>query len=93
MVLQTAISAVDEAGAKKNLEKEWINFRFETARKAAVSKWEEMLQRVSIKDQSENNKKIFYTSLYHCLMAPCLFQDVDNRFRGMDMKIQHARNE
>ncbi|HMS28435.1 MAG TPA: GH92 family glycosyl hydrolase [Saprospiraceae bacterium] len=87
LVLQTAISAVDEVGAKKNLDKEWINFRFETARKAAVSKWEEMLQRVSIKDQSENNKKIFYTSLYHCLMAPCLFQDVDNRFRGMDMKI------
>ncbi|MBK7467125.1 MAG: glycoside hydrolase family 92 protein [Saprospiraceae bacterium] len=31
-------------------------------------------------------KRIFYTALYHCLVAPNLYQDVDGRYRGMDLK-------
>ncbi|MEL6588621.1 MAG: glycoside hydrolase family 92 protein, partial [Bacteroidota bacterium] len=31
-----------------------------------------------------------YTSLYHCMFAPQLFQDVDGQYRGMDKQIHQA---
>lgn len=40
---------------------------------------------------NEEDKFNFYTSLYHTMLAPNLYQDVDGRYRGMDMKIHQDK--
>lgn len=85
-----AISSVSEEGALKNLESE-KNIRFEQAKLNNLSLWEKELGKIEITGASKKQKEIFYTSLYHCLIAPNLYSDVDNRYRGMDDKIYNTR--
>ncbi|NOT36659.1 MAG: glycoside hydrolase family 92 protein [Saprospiraceae bacterium] len=88
--IQCAISSVDIQGAKNNLNAEWMNFRFESTYKNCLYQWNKMLSRIQIKDTNTYLKKlktIFYTSLYHTLIHPSLYQDADQRYRGMDYKI------
>ncbi len=90
--IKVAISAVDEAGAKKNLETEIGNKSFQEIKNEAEAAWEKQLRKIEIKTENENEKTIFYTSLYHTMLAPNLYQDVDGRYRGMDLKI-HQSND
>ena len=87
--LQVAISAVDINGAIGNL----ITARyadFESARRAADRTWEEALGRLQVDDGSAEQKRCYYTALYHCLTAPYLWSDEDGRYRGHDNKIHVA---
>ncbi|MBK7301859.1 MAG: GH92 family glycosyl hydrolase [Saprospiraceae bacterium] len=95
VVLQCAISAVDEEGAKTNLKSEWIGFNFEKAYKSTKNSWNKMLGRIDVtsKIYEGKQKEIFYTSLYHLLIQPNIFQDADNRYRGMDNKIHFGDPE
>lgn len=91
ILLQCAISPVDMEGAKKNLKAEHMHFNFKKAYEANVKTWESMLSRIRIQDEQQLTKKrIFYTALYHTLMHPNIYQDVDGRFRGMDKKIHQG---
>ncbi|MDC7994721.1 GH92 family glycosyl hydrolase [Altibacter sp. HG106] len=84
------ISAVDEAGARRNAETEIGDTSFETIRKAAESIWEQQLAKIVIESPSESYKTNFYTALYHTMLAPNVYQDVDGRYRGMDLEIHKA---
>ncbi|MEP7195028.1 MAG: GH92 family glycosyl hydrolase [Saprospiraceae bacterium] len=86
LLVQCSISSVDELGAKNNLQKEYVN-NFNKAVKSSDIQWNKMLSRIEVKDNkvsNPNQKIIFYTALYHALIHPSLFQDVDGRYRGMD---------
>ena len=90
--IKIGISAVDVAGAKKNLEQEIGSKSFEEIKTIAQNKWEEQLDKIVIETEDVDNKTNFYTSLYHTMIAPNLYQDVDGRYRGMDKKV-HESNE
>lgn len=108
--VKVAISAVDEAGAKKNIEAEIGDKSFQQVKSEAETAWEKQLEKIKIdasttlsnlqsanRGLSEaevlNNKKtIFYSALYHTMIAPNLYQDVDGRYRGMDLEI-HQSND
>ncbi|WP_392347417.1 GH92 family glycosyl hydrolase [uncultured Polaribacter sp.] len=90
--IKIGISAVDIEGAKKNLEAEIGNQTFEQLKKTAQNFWEQQLEKIVIKDKNKDNKINFYTSLYHVSIAPNLYQDVDGRYRGMDMKIHETKD-
>jgi hypothetical protein len=90
--IKIGISAVDIEGAKKNLEAEIGNQTFEQLKKTAQYFWEEQLGKIVIKDKNKDNKVNFYTSMYHVSIAPNLYQDVDGRYRGMDMKIHETKD-
>ncbi len=98
LFVKVGISAVDEAGAKKNLEAEIGNKSFQQIKDEAETAWENQLRKIEIPpnpqrgNNSENQKTIFYTALYHTMLAPNLYQDVDGRYRGMDMEI-HQSND
>ncbi len=81
------ISAVDEAGAKKNREEEIGDSSFEQLKIAAENSWERQLEKIIVETQSNDDKINFYTSLYHTMLAPNLYQDVDGRYRGMDLEV------
>src|SRR5690606_18076324 len=95
--IKVAISAVDEAGAKKNLEAEIGNKSFQHIKNEAETVWGKQLRKIEIETQNDpdsyrDQKTIFYTALYHTMIAPNLYQGVDGRYRGMDLKI-HQSND
>ena len=90
--IKIGISAVDIEGAKKNLEAEIGNKTFGEVKKTVQEFWEQQLEKIVIKDTNEDNKTNFYTSMYHVSIAPNLYQDVDGRYRGMDMKIHETKD-
>lgn len=96
MEVKIAISAVDEAGAKKNLKTEIGNKSFQQVKKEAETAWEKQLEKIEIPPSpqrgNEDRRTIFYTALYHTMIAPNIYQDVDGRYRGMDLEI-HKSND
>ena len=88
--VKIGISAVDEAGAKQNSEAEIGNKSFDQIREEAQNLWEKQLEKIIVESTDEDYKTNFYTSLYHTMIAPNRYQDVDGRYRGMDLKIHHA---
>ncbi|MCR5822325.1 MAG: GH92 family glycosyl hydrolase [Bacteroidales bacterium] len=84
--LKVAISGVDIDGARRNLESSQYS-TFDAARRAADAEWEKELAKIEVEGGSSEQKKIFYTALYHCMTSPYLWSDVDGRYRGMDNKI------
>jgi predicted alpha-1,2-mannosidase len=92
LTIKIGISAVDIDGAKKNLEAEIGNQTFEQVKKIAQDFWEKQLEKIVVEDKNKGNKANFYTSMYHVSIAPNLYQDVDGRYRGMDMKIHETKD-
>ncbi|WP_186461730.1 GH92 family glycosyl hydrolase [Mucilaginibacter pallidiroseus] len=41
-------------------------------------------------DRAAEKMTIFYTALYHCMLAPNIYNDVDGQYRGLDQKIHSA---
>ena len=92
VLIKIGISAVDITGAKKNLEAEIGNKTFEHVKKIAQDFWEQQLEKIVVEDKNVDNKTNFYTSMYHVSIAPNLYQDVDGRYRGMDLKIHETKD-
>lgn len=90
--VRIGISPVDVAGAKRNLETEIGNASFETVKQEANDAWEKQLHKIVIEDDNEDAKTNFYTALYHTMIAPNLYQDIDGRYRGMDLEIHATKN-
>lgn len=88
--IKIAISAVDEAGAKKNMKAEISDKSFQQVKSEADADWEKQLERIDILTDDIDKKTIFYTALYHTMIAPNLYQDVDGRYRGMDLEIHQT---
>ncbi|MFY9242121.1 MAG: GH92 family glycosyl hydrolase [Polaribacter sp.] len=90
--IKIGISAVDIEGAKKNLEAEIGNQTFEQVKKTAQDFWEKQLEKIVVEDSNIDHKTNFYSSMYHVALAPNLYQDVDGRYRGMDLKIHQTKD-
>jgi predicted alpha-1,2-mannosidase len=92
ILIKVGISAVSIEGAEANLSAEIPGWDFESVRLNADKTWEEELKKIIVEGGSEEQKTIFYTSLYHCMIHPNIFFDVDGSYRGMDNKIHKADN-
>jgi predicted alpha-1,2-mannosidase len=84
ILVKTGISGVSVEGAQKNLEAEIPDWDFDKVRRTAHVAWSKNLSRIKITTPNSRHKKIFYTALYHMMVAPTLFDDVDGQYRGMD---------
>ena len=87
--LQVAISGVDIDGAIANLNTAEYE-DFESARQGADSTWEAALGKLKVEGGSKEQKRCFYTALYHCMTSPYLWSDADGRYRGTDNEIHVA---
>lgn len=90
--IRVGISAVDCAGAKKNLEKEIPDWNFKSTRANVVKKWNNELDKISFKSFDKEIMTNFYTALYHSFLAPNIFNDVDGRYRGRDNEIHQLQS-
>ena len=89
LVMRIALSAVDVEGAKNNLKAELAegDFDFDALKQKAYDKWNKELKRYEVSDPNESNKTVFYTALYHTMIAPNLYSDADGRYRAHDLKV------
>ncbi|MDC3050683.1 GH92 family glycosyl hydrolase [Flavobacteriales bacterium] len=87
LLVKVGISAVDMLGAKQNLDAEIPHWDFNKTKQSVQDAWEMNLSKIQVYGRDENHKTIFYTALYHSLLNPNLYIDVDGRYRGMDMQI------
>ncbi len=87
ILLKVGISAVSAEGARNNRLTEIDGWDFESVRSEAVAAWENELGRIRVDDSDRDRKTVFYTALYHALLNPNLFSDVDGKYRGHDMQI------
>ncbi len=92
LFIRIGISAVDKEGAKLNLTNEIGNQSFADIKQQAETAWENQMQKIVIETNNYDYKVNFYTALYHTMLAPNIYQDVDGRYRGMDLNI-HQTNE
>ena len=91
IVMRVATSAVDVEGAKRNLVSEVKDFDFDAMAQNTYNYWNDELNRIQINTVvNEDDKDIFYTSLYHCFIVPNLFSDADGRYRAHDKKIYQS---
>ncbi|MBI1796599.1 MAG: glycoside hydrolase family 92 protein [Candidatus Eisenbacteria bacterium] len=90
VLAKVGLSAVDVAGARKNLDTEIPEWDFDAVRWAADEAWERELAKITVDGGAPSDRRTFYTALYHCLIAPNVYSDVDGRYRGRDLQIHHA---
>lgn len=92
IVMRIAISAVDAEGAKNNMKAELDegDFDIDALARRAFDKWNAELKRIEIQGKEEADMRVFYTSLYHAMIAPNLFSDADGRYRAHDLQIHQS---
>ncbi|MFT5920400.1 MAG: putative alpha-1,2-mannosidase [Granulosicoccus sp.] len=80
LIVRVGISAVDMSGAEKNLRDEVKDWDFDAVREKARLDWDMELSKIRVKGKNDD-KTIFYSALYHTMIAPNLYSDVDGRYR------------
>jgi len=90
LVAKVALSSVSEAGALANLDSDEKSFDFDALRARTRADWEKALGVVEIAAPAETRTSV-YTALYHALLAPSVFADVDGRYRGPDNEVHEAQ--
>ncbi|MEM9022377.1 MAG: GH92 family glycosyl hydrolase, partial [Bacteroidota bacterium] len=91
LLLKVGLSAVDWEGARKNLEAELPHWDFDRVRQEAEDTWNVELNKIRLDSPDEAEKTIFYSALYHTMIAPNLFSDVDGRYRKALPKAKEDR--
>ncbi len=85
--VRVGISGVSTANALANLKAEMPGYEFDATRAEAKRKWQTELSRIRIETQDDTTRRIFYSSLYHMLVAPTLFDDANGEYYGMDGQV------
>lgn len=89
IMVKTAISSVSIENAMANLEAEQVGFDFNKIKKEAEQQWEKELGKIVV-ETSEDDKIQFYTAMYHSMLAPITFSDVNGDYKGPDGDVHQA---
>ena len=90
VLVKVALSPVSVEGAKANLAAELPGWDFEAVKADARKAWNEELSRVDATFSDPDTRTVFYTALYHTMVAPSVFDDVDGRYRGSDDQVRQG---
>ena len=86
VLFKAGISFVSLEGAEKNLKAEIKDWDFDAVRSRARSLWDTALAKMDVSGGTDEQKVIFYTSLYHTMIDPRIYTDVDGQYMGADGK-------
>ena len=90
VLAKVGISSVSIENAIANLDSSLPGWDFESVRQSASDAWEKELSKIRIKSDDHDRKVVFYTSLYHTMIAPALFSDINDEFKGVKGDVQKA---
>lgn len=89
LTVKVALSATSTEGALLNLRTEVGGNSFEQVHAKTRAGWQKELSSIAI-EGSDDQKAMFYTSLYHTMINPSVYCDVDGRYRGVDGEVHQA---
>ena len=90
LVVSTALSGVSMEGAMRNLQAEMPDDDFDKCLASARKDWDEQLGKIEIECADRDEKVKFYTALYHAMLAPTIYSDVDGAYYGPDKQVHQA---
>jgi len=90
ILVKVGISGVSIEGARKNLESEIPGWNFDEIVDKAREKWNVALGKVQVDYGTQEQTATFYSALYHTMLQPNLYNDVDGQYRGRDLKIHQV---
>jgi len=85
--LKMGISPVSSKNAFDNIISEIPHWDFDQVVDSAEKKWNKELSKVKIETSDLTKKRIFYTAMFHTMIAPNLFNDTNGEYRGTDKKV------
>ena len=85
--LKMGVSPVSSSNGLDNLMTEIPGWDFDRVLKDAEYKWNKELSKINIKTKDKAKKRVFYTAMYHSMIAPNIFQDLNGEYRGTDKKV------
>jgi len=92
VLVRSGISFLSVEGAKLNLATDIPDWNFDGVVKNAKALWNKALSTVTVEGATERDKEIFYTALYHTMIDPRSFSDVDGNYIGSDKKVHKTIN-
>lgn len=90
ILVTTAISGVSMEGAARNLAAEAPADDFDKYLAVTRKNWNEQLSKVEIKSNDIDEKVKFYTALYHSMLAPTIYSDMDGAYYGPDKQVHQV---
>ncbi len=91
VMVKFSLSPVSTTGAIKNLIAEAPGWNFDGFRKQGQESWNTELGKIRVETTNEEQKRVFYTALYHTFLSPVTFMDVDGMYRGLDQNDHQAK--
>jgi predicted alpha-1,2-mannosidase len=90
LLVKTGLSAVSIENAIGNLMSENPGWDFNSVCHQANEAWNDELGKVTIETGNTDDRTVFYTALYHTMVAPSVFSDVCGEYRGADGEVHEG---
>ncbi|HEX6180282.1 MAG TPA: GH92 family glycosyl hydrolase, partial [Chitinophagaceae bacterium] len=90
IVVKVGISPVSTKNALANITAEIPHWDFDRVKAAAYAAWNHELGKITIRSGDTSMLRTFYTSLYHTMVAPSIFNDHNGEYLGSDKKVHHS---
>lgn len=90
IAMKVGISFADIEGAVESLN-EIRTWDFTTVKRGASDLWETELRKLQINSQDKRLKQIFYTALYHTMLAPTIFSDRFGNYKGVKGEVYNGK--
>ncbi|MFT4222148.1 GH92 family glycosyl hydrolase [Dysgonomonas sp.] len=91
LLVKVALSPVSIENAKLNMRQELPHWNFSQTVTDADATWNEQLSKIKVETKKDVDKRIFYTAMYHTMIAPSVFNDVNGDYRGADTKVYNDK--
>lgn len=88
LIAKVGISGVSYENARENLASEAKGFDFDAMASAADAAWDKELGKIEVEGGTPDEREIFYTALYHTMIQPNLFSDVNGEYVGADYAVK-----
>lgn len=85
--IRYGISFISEEQAKSNMEREQKFYDVNALAEAGKKVWNDALGKIEVQSPDENEKTIFYTSLYRCYERPVNISEDGRYFSAFDGKV------
>lgn len=92
VVVTVGVSAVSVQNARANLDAECkdLDYDFDKIKAQTQTKWAQQLGKIELEGGTDAQKRTFYTALYHTMLAPNIYSDVNGQYRGRDMEVHET---
>lgn len=90
LLVCTALSGTSVYGASRNLEAEAPHDNIGEYVQLAHNEWNLHLGVIETEGVDKEHDRKFYTALYHSMLAPTIYSDVDGAYLGPDRRIHHT---